>query len=207
MSDKTVEFASHLLHIAISAFMPYKDIKVFPVGFAVDDCDFISSDNLRLCKPYPNKHYCAIQQKPSYRGRNENGLLFLIPHPKTDTIKVTVLWGWEYLEHSNTAIQEIEFTIKNFNQNQLISANTVITTDTNHNNIMIFTRKDLESEGVGKMLKSIDTCADFWCWDEELGTRGDFVRHIKQKSTLELIPMSDFAKREKRPYVFQCHLD
>ncbi|OOR90555.1 hypothetical protein B0182_04995 [Moraxella bovis] len=208
MNDDTViiEFANYHLHIAINIFMPYQDIEIFPVSFSVDDCACISADNLRLCRPYPNKYFYVVQQKPSYRGRNENGLLFLIPHPKADNIKVTVLWGWKYRNYANTAIQEIEFTIEDFKQNQPLPVDTVITTDDMYDsNIMVFTRQELERQGLKQRLKSVDTRADFWCWDSELGLRGDFVRHIKQKSTLKLMSMSDFEKIDKIPYVFQGH--
>ena len=153
----------------------------------------------------PKQIFLCHTAKPSYRGRNENGLLFLIPHPKVDTIRVTVLWGWKYRNYANTAIQEIEFTIEYFKQNQPLPVDTVITTDDMYDsNIMVFTRQELERQGLKQRLKSVDTRADFWC-DSELGLRGDFVRHIKQKSTLKLMSMSDFEKIDKIPYVFQGH--
>ena len=204
IDDFVAKFANHYLHLIFTAFVPYSDLKLHSASIEIDGDLFACGDNLRFCQPYPNKNYYVIQQKPTYRNRNEDGLLFLTSDPEGGKIIARIYWEWFFTFRPNdivTSIQTIEFTINNFPNDGIVPPNHVISTGRHNAPTMVFTSNSFD-EIDWKMERS-NAIPDFVGFGDGDNLNGVFIKSLTQKLPLEIYSMENWFKiTDKRPKVF-----
>lgn len=200
VDDFVAKFAIHYLHLIFKAFVPYSDLKLHSVSIDINGELFAYSDNLRFCQPYPNKNYYVIQQKPSYRNRNEEGLLFLTSDPEQGKVVVKIYWKWFFTFRPNdiiTSMQTIEFTIDNFPSDGIVPPNHVISTSMHNSPIMVFTSNSFD--GIDWFMQRCDAIPEFFHFEDGDNLNGVFIVSLTQKLPLKIYSREEWHKSICKP--------